>query len=195
MAFAGLGAAEVLRAHPDDVAAAAPAGRRRRRGRRARTPIRGWPWPQQRLTYANAALAEVVIAAGHLRGDGPLLAAGLRMLTWLRDIQLRDGRLSVVPAGGLAARRGRGCATTSSRSRSPPSPTPAPPRPRSPATRRGTSACGRRSGGSSATTTSASPMWDPATGGGYDGLTLHLRFGPLAMARRRDPRPAGADGP
>src|SRR4029453_10571476 len=63
-------------------------------------PASSWTWPQRRLTYANAALAEVVIAAGHLFGDGRLLGDGLRMLTWLRDIQVVDGRLSILPAAG-----------------------------------------------------------------------------------------------
>jgi hypothetical protein len=99
MAFAGLGAAEVLRGYPDDTAAAALLGDA---AAAVGTPDRSssWPWPQQRLTYANAALAEVVIAAGHLLDDGRLLASGLRMLTWLRDIQVVDGRLSVLPVAG-----------------------------------------------------------------------------------------------
>lgn len=153
MAFAGLGAAEVLRRHPGHVAAASlladaastvgPAGSDPR-----------WPWPRQELTYANAALAEVVIAASQLREGGPPLYDGLRMLTWLHQAQLRDGRLSVVPAGGGGAAP-YDCTTTSSRSRSPPSRTPAPPLPLSPGTPGGTPACDSRSGGSSVTTTSA----------------------------------------
>lgn len=101
MAFAGLGAAEVLRGDPGNIAAAdllADAGAAVGAPRGDPT----WPWPSDRLTYANAALAEVVIAAGDLRADGRQLAAGLRMLTWLRDIQLSGGRLSVIPAGGWA---------------------------------------------------------------------------------------------
>jgi hypothetical protein len=99
MAFAGLGAAEILRRHPDNPAAAALL-------RDAATAVGApdespqWPWPQPELTYANAALAEVLIAAGHLRGDGCVLATGLRMLTWLREIQTADGHLSVVPVPG-----------------------------------------------------------------------------------------------
>jgi len=99
MAFAGLGAAEVLRDDPGNASATALLDD-------AATAV-GWPasdsqwsWPEPRLTYASAALAEVVIAAGHLRGDVARTAAGLRMLTWLRDSQLVDGRLSVPPAGG-----------------------------------------------------------------------------------------------
>jgi len=99
MAFAGLGAAEVLRADPGNTVAAALLDD-------AATAV-GWPdsdprwsWPQPRLAYASAALAEVVIAAGHLLGDVARTAAGLRMLSWLRDGQLVDGRLSVLPASG-----------------------------------------------------------------------------------------------
>jgi hypothetical protein len=99
MAFAGLGAAEVLRAHPDHARAADLLAD-------AATAV-GWPdsdpswsWPQPQLTYASAALAEVLIAAGHLQSDIALRAAGLRMLSWLRDVQLVDGRLSALPACG-----------------------------------------------------------------------------------------------
>jgi hypothetical protein len=57
-------------------------------------------WPELELTYANAALAEVVIAAGDLLGDEPLLADGLGMLAWLCGMQENHGHLSVVPVGG-----------------------------------------------------------------------------------------------
>lgn len=99
MAFAGLGAAQILRAHPDDAIAIELL-------RDAATTIGvpgddpEWSWPLQRLTYANAALAEVVIAAGSVLGDDRLLSNGLRMLAWLTDIQTQGGHLSVIPAGG-----------------------------------------------------------------------------------------------
>jgi hypothetical protein len=99
MAFAGLGAAEVLRREPANALAAALLAD-------AATAV-GWPdsdpewsWPGPHLAYASAALAEVVIAAGQFQQDVALRAAGLRMLSWLRDIQLRDGRLSVLAASG-----------------------------------------------------------------------------------------------
>ena len=101
MVFAGLGAAEVLAADPDDRvardllrSAAAAVG-----------PIpadAAWPWPEPRLRYANAAVAEVLVAAGSLLDDPAALADGLRVLGWLVDLQTRDGRLSVVPAAGWA---------------------------------------------------------------------------------------------
>jgi hypothetical protein len=99
MVFAGLGAAEVLRGDPTNTAATALLT-----AAAAAVGLPGedpdWPWPQQQLTYANAALAEVVIAAGDLTADRPLLGTGVRMLTWLRDIQLRDGGLSVIATDG-----------------------------------------------------------------------------------------------
>ena len=99
MAFAGLGAAEVLRADPRDTVAADLLGD-------AATVVGppgtdpGWVWPEPELTYANPALAEVVIAAGDLLGDEPLLTDGLHMLAWLCDQQEHDGHLSTVPVGG-----------------------------------------------------------------------------------------------
>lgn len=99
MAFAGLGAAEVLRADPHDRLAAELLGD-------AATVIGlpgsdpDWVWPERELTYANPALAEVVIAAGDLLGDEALLGDGLRMLSWLCDTQEHHGHLSTVPVGG-----------------------------------------------------------------------------------------------
>ncbi len=108
MAFAGLGAAEVLRADPRAADAAAlladaaaplsapPAGTA---GSVAALADR-WFWPEPELTYANPALAEVVIAAGDLLGDEAQLRTGLKMLAWLCREQENDGHLSTVPVGG-----------------------------------------------------------------------------------------------
>ncbi|MEV0810604.1 glycosyltransferase [Micromonospora sp. NPDC050200] len=171
MAFAGLGAAEVLRRHPGHAAAAALlADAATTIGTPEADPR--WPWPQQRLTYASAALAEVLIAASQLRHDGPPLDDGLRMLNWLRDVQLRNGRLSVVPAAGW--RRGAvrprhdqqpievaafadACATAATVTGDPGWETGI------------RQAVGWFLGDNDVGT----PMWDPATGGGYDGLTPH----------------------
>jgi hypothetical protein len=169
MAFAGLGAAEILRDHPDNAAAATLLGDAATAvGAPGENPQ--WPWPQPNLTYANAALAEVVIAAGHLRADGPLLDAGLRMLTWLRDLQTTDGRLSVVPVPGWrrdtprarydqqpieVAALADACATAAAVTGEP----------CWTATVRlaGAWFLGDNDAGTA--------MWDPDTGGGYDGLT------------------------
>jgi hypothetical protein len=99
MAFAGLGAAEVLRAFPQETTAAELlADAATVIGLPGADPE--WVWPERELTYANPALAEVVIAAGDLLGDEPLLAGGLRMLAWLCRMQEHRGHLSTVPVGG-----------------------------------------------------------------------------------------------
>jgi len=99
MAFAGLGAAEVLRVDPrSGPAAALLADAATMIGLPGTDP--DWLWPERELSYANPALAEVVIAAGDLLGDEPLLADGLRMLGWLCRMQEHHGHLSTVPVGG-----------------------------------------------------------------------------------------------
>jgi hypothetical protein len=171
MAFAGLGAAEVLRHDPDNSAAAAlltdAAAAAGNPGEHS-----DWPWPEQQLTYANAVLAEVVIAAGDLTGDGPLLATGVRMLTWLHGIQLVDGGLCVIPAAGWrrgAPRRRHdqqpievatladACATAATATGDP----------------RWHDGVRQAAAWFMGDNDASTPMWDPATGGGYDGLTPH----------------------
>lgn len=172
-AFAALGAAAVLRAHPDHGAArrllvdALPA-----LGRPARDL--SWPWPESRLTYANAAVAEALIATGDALGDGRAVAGGLDLLTWLFDVQTFDGHLSPVPVGGwsvgeprpgfdqqpievsaLAGGAARALALTGERS---------------------WAACVERCvawfGGAN---DSGTPLYDPVTGGGFDGLERNGR--------------------
>jgi hypothetical protein len=99
MAFAALGAAEVLAVHPDH------GGARRLLadaleviGRPGREPA--WQWPEARLRYANAALAEALVAAGSLLERPDVLADGLRALEWLLARETLDGHLSPTPAGG-----------------------------------------------------------------------------------------------
>ena len=60
----------------------------------------GWPWPEQRLTYANASLPEAMIAAGAALERPVLLRHGLELLEWLVDRESRRGHLSVTPVGG-----------------------------------------------------------------------------------------------
>ncbi|MEU5904094.1 glycosyltransferase [Micromonospora sp. NPDC047527] len=171
MAFAGLGAAEVLRRHPGHVAAAALLTEAAATVGAPDSDAR-WPWPQQRLTYANAALAEVVIVASQLRHGGPPLDEGLRMLTWLRDVQLRDGRLSVVPAAGWqrgivrlhhdqqpieVAAFADACATAAMVTGDPV----------------WDDGVRQAIGWFLGDNDIGTPMWDPETGGGYDGLTAH----------------------
>jgi len=102
MAFAALGAAEVLDRYPDNACAQQLlAAGATTIGRPAAEP--SWPWPEPRLGYANAALPEVLIAAGRYAGDAPLVEDGLLLLGWLLRGETRDGHLSVVPVGGWSA--------------------------------------------------------------------------------------------
>jgi hypothetical protein len=101
MAFAGLGAAELLAARPEN------AGARRLLSDVAavleshqETLAAKWIWPEQRLTYANAAMPEALIAAVGLLERRGLLERGLELLEWLLDHETREGHLSVTPVGG-----------------------------------------------------------------------------------------------
>lgn len=114
MAYAGLGAAEVLRVDSGHAAARklladaatavggaidGPAG----------GPVGGpaggddaWPWPQPRLSYGNATLPDLLLAAGDCLGDAGLVARGLHLLGWLLDLETLPGHVSVTPVGGWA---------------------------------------------------------------------------------------------
>ena len=99
MAFAALGAAELLAVNPahaearklmTDYAAMLP----KPNGDPA------WPWPEDRLAYANAVLPEAMIAAGVSLDDVTLQRRGLDLLGWLIDIETSQGHLSPTPVGG-----------------------------------------------------------------------------------------------
>ena len=99
MAFAALGAAEVLDRWPGHSGALTLLDKASAIiGQPPADPA--WPWPARRLTYANAAVAEALIVAGSRLGRDRTLHNGLRMLQWLLAVETRDGHLSVVPAGG-----------------------------------------------------------------------------------------------
>lgn len=99
MAFAAIGAAELLGVTPGHAEA-----------HRLLTDYAGslgeptgdpeWPWPEPRLTYGNAVLAEAMIAAGVALGDAALRARGLDLLAWLLDVETCGGHLSPTPVGG-----------------------------------------------------------------------------------------------
>ncbi len=171
MAFAALGAAELLRADPgNEPAAALLSDSATAIGRPDPDPH--WPWPYERLTYANAALAEAVIAAGDLLDDPPALAAGLQMLNWLLDIQLSGDHLSVLPSAGWqrgaprlrhdqqpieVAALADACVTAAAITGDQ-------------VWERGVHRCIAWFLGANDV---GAVMWDQDTGGGYDGLTLH----------------------
>jgi len=99
MAFAALGAAELLSVDP---------GHRAARGLLtdyADTVAKpngdaAWPWPEPRLTYANAVLAEAMIAAGVALEDSTLRQQGLDLLGWLVEYETAGGHLSPTPVAG-----------------------------------------------------------------------------------------------
>jgi len=99
MAFAALGAAELLEAQPDHRGAhelLTDAADRM-------TPPHAdaaWPWPEARLRYANAVLPEAMIAAGAALDRPMLLQHGLDLLAWLLDHETLGSHLSVTPVGG-----------------------------------------------------------------------------------------------
>lgn len=103
-AFAALGAADLLRTHPEHGSARAlllAVAQRLATSSCGSTLVRnGWAWPEPRLSYANGCLPEVLLAAGHLLGRDDLTSRGLELLDWLLAVQTQDGHLSVVPVGG-----------------------------------------------------------------------------------------------
>ena len=98
MAFAALGAADVVAYDPDHraarsllvdtLAAIGPMS------------AGAWSWPEPRLTYANAALAEAVVAGGAALERAADVRRGLTMLAWLFDLATPRAHLSVTGAGG-----------------------------------------------------------------------------------------------
>jgi len=175
MAFAALGAGEVLSVRPGHPGA-----------RRILTDMtqvigpsglsQGWSWPEPRLGYANATLAESLIVAGYHLERPAAAARGLRLLAWLLDHETLDGHLSVTPAGGAAPGRLRpafdqqpievaaladACATAFAVTGEP-------------QWREGVRLAADWFVGDNDTRT---PMYDPETGGGFDGLTADGRNG------------------
>jgi hypothetical protein len=174
MAFAALGAAELLSRRPDEMAArlllidalavigvAEPGDPR-------------WPWPEERLSYANASIAEALIVAGAVLPDQPALRRGLSLLEFLLRTETRGGHLSVTPAGGrgrhdvrpgydqqpievsaLAAACGSAFRITRQSS--------------------WLTGVGLAWDWFLGDNDSATPMYDPRTGGGFDGLERHGR--------------------
>ena len=198
MAFAALGAAEVLRCDPQHYPARAllvdavdtidgPG------------TDRAWPWPEARLSYANATVAEALLAAGHALGRPEVVARGGDLLAWLLERETVDGHLSLTPVGGSgpgdvapafdqqpieAAAMADACARAEAVT--------------------GDQGWGRgvelAIGWFLGDNDAGAPMFDPGTGGGYDGLhatgpnrnqgaesTLAL-ISTLQHARSRGPR-------
>lgn len=99
-AFAVLGAVELLAVEPDH-------GGARQLLRQCVEPLVAAahsrvPWFEARLTYDNARLPEALLAAGSTLGDATLIRMGVRLLTWLAEIETDGDHFSFVPHGGWA---------------------------------------------------------------------------------------------
>lgn len=107
MAFAALGAADVVARHPGHrCALALLSDAVDVIGSVATDPV--WPWPEPRLRYANAAIAEALVAAGDALDRPDVVADGLLLLGWLLERETTDGHLSPTPVGGAGADDGPG---------------------------------------------------------------------------------------
>jgi hypothetical protein len=173
MAYAALGAGELLLARPDEVAArhllldAVVA-----LGGVAADPA--WPWPEPRLTYSNATIAEALLIAGEALPDRVAKTRGLYLLLFLLGVESRRGHLSVTPVGG----------------RGPSDPRPGFDQQPIEAAALG-AACAQAYESTDDTrwldglqmswawflgdNDAATPMFDPSTGAGFDGLQRHGR--------------------
>ena len=59
-----------------------------------------WPWPEPKLSYANALIPEASLAVAVACGDRRAARGALSLLGWLVKAQTVDGRFSFVPVGG-----------------------------------------------------------------------------------------------
>jgi hypothetical protein len=99
MAYASLGASLLRDADPSDADALRLMSDSRRILRRARMD-RSWPWPEDALTYANGVLPEAMLVLGRHLDVSDLRDDGRYLLRWLIDQQTVDGHLSPVPVSG-----------------------------------------------------------------------------------------------
>jgi hypothetical protein len=98
MAFAALGAGELLGRHRDHEAARSLAVD----FLSLVEPLRSatWQWPEPTLRYANASLAEAVILCASALDRSADLERGLMMLRWLLEHETLGDHLSVAGVGG-----------------------------------------------------------------------------------------------
>ena len=109
-ALASLGLYYYLREHPDDHAARELLTTLAQRLEAAfeEHESADWPWCEDVVTYENARIPQAMILAGVALGRESLTENGLRVLSWLLEVQTADeGHLSVVGSDGWLRRGGR----------------------------------------------------------------------------------------
>lgn len=60
----------------------------------------GWPWPERRLRYGNATIADALLAAGDALQDTDIIGRGMSALSFLLLVETRGGHLSVTGVDG-----------------------------------------------------------------------------------------------
>lgn len=99
VACAALGAAELLHAVPNhanarrlvsDAADSLPSP----------ATDDAWPWPEPRLSYANALLPDAALAVATTMGRQRAASDALHLLEWLVDQEMVDGHFIFTPVGG-----------------------------------------------------------------------------------------------
>ena len=58
-----------------------------------------WRWHEEMLAYDNGRLPQALMACGRMTGDDEMIALGIHVLEWLRDIQLEPSGGWFVPIG------------------------------------------------------------------------------------------------
>ncbi len=96
--FAGLGAEAAWRA--DSTIAAAEGLLERAASRLPRPRPGAWRWPDDRLTYANARIPEVMMAVGVAVGDHRMVDDAVDLLDWLVGVETFENHFSFTPVGG-----------------------------------------------------------------------------------------------
>jgi hypothetical protein len=153
MAYAALGAAEVLSVEPDHAIARALLTAYADSVPEPSDDAE-WPWPEAGLSDANAAVAEAMIAAGTALERPKLCQQGLDLLTWLLDYETAGERQAFDRQPVEVAALSDACARAAGVDASP------------------KWIDGVRAAASwfEGANDAGKPMWDPATGGGFDGL-------------------------
>lgn len=98
--FSVLGAAEMLRVEDDHDGALDLMESARKHFGQLPPVSREWPWPETRLSYANAVVPEAMILCGEALHDQALLKRGLDLLQWLISVEVHNDHLSVTPSFG-----------------------------------------------------------------------------------------------